>query len=757
MKYLKYLLYALAALLLLAGAVVGYIAATFDPNAYKGELATLVQDKTGRALAIEGDIGLMLFPRIGVQLGRATLSEYRSDAQFAAIERARVALALLPLLSRHVVVDQVVLEGLRANIVKRRDGSTNLDDLMAGGESQPAAAQAAPPEAGSQPIQLDVQGVRVADAAISFRDEATGAHYSVSALTLQTGRIAPGVPSDFDLAGRFQASTPPLDVAVTMQGSLASGEEQRSLKVTNLRATVEGRHGGELIGLTLESPAVSAVSDRAAAALLILTLNARGAQGEASAILRTSGVQASPKALAIEQLALEVNARQGESALAGKLATPLSADLEKQTLALPAISGTLDVRSPALPVQPLTVPLSGKARANLGRQAVDAELAAKVDQSSLKATIGLNDFARPRLRFDAAVDRLDLDRYASGSKPTAAAGQASGGGEQEAPLDLSPLKNLNLTGRARIGELMAAKVKASNVQLDIKAQGGRLEIDPLLADLYQGRVRSAIGVDANNNRFSFRQSLSSVSIGPLLKDALAQDLLEGRGDITLDLTAAGNTVSALKRSLSGDARLRLQDGAIKGINLAQTLRNAKSALAREQDRETATAPDQKTDFSELVASFAVRDGKARNEDLAVKSPFLRLNGAGDIDLVQGGLDYLAKVTVVSTSTGQGGKELAELAGLTVPVRVSGPLTAPRFKLELSSALAGAAKSQLEQKKEALKSKLESRLQDKLSGGKPAEQPPAEDGQSASSGAPGSEPQPLKPEDELKKRLRGLLR
>lgn len=757
MKYLKYILYAVAALLLVTGAVVGYIAATFDPNAYKDELTTLVQDKTGRALVIEGDIGLMLFPRIGVQLGRTTLSEYRSDAEFAGIERARVALALLPLLSRHVVVDQVVLEGLRASIVMRKDGSTNLDDLMPGGESQPAAEQSAPPTAGSQPIKLDVQGVRVADAAISFRDEGAGTQYSVGALTLQTGRIAPGVPTDFDLAARFQASAPPLDLAVTMQGSLEADQQQHSLRVANLRATVEGKHGGELIGLTLEAPAVSAASEKIAAALLTVAVSTRGTQGEANAILRTSGVEASPKALVIEELAVEISARQGENALKGKLAMPLSADLEKQILALPAISGTFDLRSPALPLQPLSVPFSGKARADLGKQSVEVDLAAKIDQSNLKAAVGVNDFTRPRLRFDAAVDRLDLDRYTSGSKPAAAAGQASGDSQKEAPLDLSPLKNLNLTGRARIGELVAAKVKASNVQIDIKVQGGKLQIDPLVADLYQGRVRGAIGVDANSNRFSFRQSLSSVSIGPLLKDALAQDLLEGRGDITLDLTAAGNSVNALKRSLTGGGGLRLQDGAIRGINLAQSLRSARSALSREQDRETAAAPDQKTDFSELVASFSIRDGRARNEDLALKSPFLRLTGAGDIDIVQGGLDYLAKVTLVPTSTGQGGKELQELAGLTVPVRVSGPLTAPRFKLELSSALAGAAKSQLEQKKEALKSKLETRLQDKLLGGKPAEQTPPEEGESASSDAPGSEPQPLKPEDELKKRLRGLLR
>jgi AsmA protein len=365
------------------------------------------------------------------------------------------------------------------------------------------------------------------------------------------------------------------------------------------------------------------------------------------------------------------------------------------------------------------------------------------------------DFGHPRLSLDAAVDRLNLDRYTAPATPTT--GQKPAGETKEEPIDLSALKTLDLDGRVRIGELVAAKVTVSNVQIDVKARNGKVNIDPLLADLYQGRMRGAIGIDANSNRFSVRQSLSGVLVGPLLKDALAQDLLEGRGDIALDLTATGGTVSMLMRSLSGGAKLRLQDGAIKGINLAQSLRNAKDALSLQKDSETAASPDQKTDFSELTASFTIKNGKAHNEDLSVKSPFLRLSGAGDVDMVQGGLDYLAKATVVASSAGQGGKELVDLAGLTVPVRISGPLTAPKFKLELSSAFAGATKLQLKQKKEELKEKFESRLQDKLLGGKPTKQPAEGEAGSKPADSSEAEPQQLKPEDELKKKLKGMLR
>ena len=134
MKALKYLLYAVAALVVLVIVAIAIIAATFDPNDYKPQIVQLVKDKTGRTLTIEGDIRLKLFPKIGAAVGKVSLSDPAGTAEFAGLNQAQVYLALLPLLSRQVVVDQVRVDGLRANLVKHKDGSTNFDDLTGGGQ-----------------------------------------------------------------------------------------------------------------------------------------------------------------------------------------------------------------------------------------------------------------------------------------------------------------------------------------------------------------------------------------------------------------------------------------------------------------------------------------------------------------------------------------------------------------------------------------------------------------------------------------------
>src|SRR3990172_11328132 len=105
MKIFKYALFAVGGRIVVTGAVLAYAAATFDPNQYKPQMVRAVKDKTQRTLKLDGEIKLSLFPSVGGRMGKATLSERASDKEFAGLEEMRIAVKLLPLLSRRVVVD----------------------------------------------------------------------------------------------------------------------------------------------------------------------------------------------------------------------------------------------------------------------------------------------------------------------------------------------------------------------------------------------------------------------------------------------------------------------------------------------------------------------------------------------------------------------------------------------------------------------------------------------------------------------------
>jgi AsmA protein len=675
-RYLKLTLIGLGVLVVLAVAVAVIVAATFDPNDYKPLVIKLVQEKKQRTLAIPGKIGLTFFPKIGADLGKVSLSERGSDATFASVESARVSVALLPLLRRQVVVDRVKIDGMRANLRKRKDGSTNFDDLAGGEEKADKREQ--------QVLVLAVDGVNLTNADIVYEDEKEGARYELAGATLSIGKIGDGVSDDFSFKGRVRSKSPAADADVSLKTKYTMNLAKKQVALKDASAEISGT----LAEMKDVAAGVSANAD----------------------------LQLSPLAASLSGVAVSFKARQASGEMAAKLDVPalryagdevqapkLSADV-----ILPGASGAMRVAA------------SGSASAHLGRHTAAAGLAGKVDQGNFTAKLAVEKFSPMTLGFDVSVDQLDVDRFTGGGAkapsgpPANAKGSGVGvrDGAQEAKIDLSALKDLNAHGSLKIGRLKAAGLSASNVDMQLRAAGGRADVSPLAADLYQGKLSGSLSVAATAPaRVAAKQTLTGISVGPLLKDLMGKDRLEGRGNVTLDVTSQGDTVTALKKALNGTARADLRDGAIRGVNIAQALRSAKAALGR--GGEGAGKSEEKTDFSELSASFRIANGVAHNDDLALKSPLLRLGGSGDVDLGRDRLDYTVKATVVSSLQGQGGPELEALKGVTVPVRLSGSFDNIGYKVDLGAVASEKAKERVAEKREELKQKAQEQLKDRL--------------------------------------------
>lgn len=857
MKAVKIILYLIAGIGVLLAIIVGIAVATFNPNDYKPQIVQLVKDKTGRTLKFDGEMTLKIFPKIGAAVGKVSLSEKGTDKEFAGIDQAQVYLAVLPLLSKQVVVDQVRVDGLRANLVRFKDGTTNFSDLAGGGASQPTQPATAPPPAGpSRPVALDVSGVQIRNARVLWKDERGGSDITLLVNELKTGRIAEKTPSKVALDLSVSGARPKLDLAAKLTGILTVdlGAQRYSVKSLDAKVTgsaldfndivialkaelqsdgasqltkvsglsIDGKaaRGKQAFDIKLNAPSIEsgpqslavdglalsatgavagmqltqgsvkapkvrvdlarsaiqvdglAISAQAKSATDTLDVNAsvpkleitpeRAAGGEAQLTARLSGAQrnadvrlalsaleGSAKALKIATLKLDIDARADANALKGTLSTPVTGNLEARMVELPKLVARFDLASPSLPSKTMQVQLNATVRADLGKEAVSADLTARFDESNVQAKLGHNKFAAPAYQFDIAIDKLNLDRYLPPSKQQPAGGQPapSKGGEPERPIDLSVLKSLHADGNLKIGQFQAKDVKLANLRIGLRADQGKVDIDPLSANLYEGSVGGAIAIDANANRFAVKQKLSGVSIGPLLRDAAKQDILDGKGNVTLDITTAGNLVSRLKRSLNGKARVELRDGAVKGIDLPGAIRSVKAKFGAKDSEGSGSARD-KTEFSEFSASFDIKNGVAHNEDLSLKSPLIRVGGAGDVNIGEDSVNYVVKASIVGSLAGQGGKELGELKGLTVPVRVAGPYDQLKYKVEFSQMLGDATKEQLEATKEAAKGALKSQIKELL-GGEQRTAPGADQAQPA---------QPAKrSSDELKDKLKGLFR
>jgi AsmA protein len=164
MKAIKITLYVFAGLLVLLVLAGVIFALTFDPNRYKGQIENLVKEKTGRTLRLAGDLEVAFWPSLGANVSGVTLSEQSSDRQFLALDSAHASVAVLPLLHGAVVVDGIRVSGLKANVVKNKDGTFNFSDLLQqkAPVKEPAEKKAEEREAqGGQAVAFDIAGVHI--------------------------------------------------------------------------------------------------------------------------------------------------------------------------------------------------------------------------------------------------------------------------------------------------------------------------------------------------------------------------------------------------------------------------------------------------------------------------------------------------------------------------------------------------------------------------------------------------------------------
>ncbi len=720
--YFKYGLIFSAGLVTLFIALLAVVAFTVNPNDYKPLIVKLVQEKKERTLTLDGDIKLALFPKIGLDLGKVSLSEHKGTTEFASVEGVKLYVAWLPLLRKSLVVDHVSVDGIRANLARYANGTTNIDDLIKKEEE-------------SEQVKFDIEGVKITRSGINVDDQMGKHKFSLNNFSMQSGRLKDGAPTDIALDFNAQLDHPFTKIQVqlksgllfelekkhyaleslnlgikgdaagisemdfTLKGDLDAKLEDSAFLSKNLKLSVTGKQGIQKLNVKLDAPKFQLSKDKVSSDKLSLEAQIDQPQGSTKARLTIPAMQGTGAAFQIADIVLDVDGKQGDKSIKGKLTSPFKGNLEMQRFDLSKVIATFNISNPALPKGNMNLTLSGNAYADIKKQDIALNATTRLDDSHIQAKLGMTNFAAQALRFDVAIDQLDIDRYLPPSSKKQSA-------EAEKPFDMSALKNLNANGSIRVGTLKLSNVKSTNVRLDMQAASGKFNINPMSANLYQGSMNGTVSIHtAATPQFYVKQNLRGISIGPLLKDLADKDILEGKGSISLDISTTGTTVSALKRSLNGNAALDLTDGAIKGINIAGTLRNAKSKLGMLKGEQSQAAnPSEKTDFSELKASFIIRNGVAHNEDLAMKSPLLRLSGNGDINVGESSMNYLSKATVVGSLEGQGGAELAALKGLTIPVRIAGPYTSLKYTLDYNELATGAVKAKVQ---DELKDKLKS--------------------------------------------------
>jgi AsmA protein len=524
------------------------------------------------------------------------------------------------------------------------------------------------PASGASPnVRLDKIGLQLRGEGFEF--EGLDARLQADAIRLGNGE-APGLrDGHMDLDGlQLQFSGTRLgwriDAGRLGLARLHLDVASRTLELETLSLQVKGQQGETTLDARLTWPALRVVGETLQGGPIDGSLVLGGDQ-RLQLKLGSQAPSGVFERITVPALHVDVDGQLGASTVHGQAEATWVLEPKPFAAALDAMSLALRFSDPALP--PMQLVLAGNA--TLSARAGSGQLKGTINDQRVEARVDAA-LDRPRAFFDvdASFGTLDLNRFASPARrgsapaPTAAA----------TPVNLQALRWADARLRVRATRLLWPPYRIDGLDLQAGIDNGVLDLRRFAGRAWGGRFEAGGSADAGSGRLALRLRADDVDLRALLTDTFGFDGLRGRGRLDADLRSSGATVGAVRAALGGRAAFALRPAAVRGIDLAQTLRGWRTASTKSDSTTVAGDVGRQTDFSQLDAGFEVRSGVARSTDLDGRSDFLRVAGEGSIDLVQGRVDYRLRARVVNTASGRAGPEMVMLNGVTVPVELDGP-------------------------------------------------------------------------------------
>ncbi len=595
----------------------------------KAELIAQAEQATGRDVRIDGEFKLSIFPNAEFVAGKVTVGNAKGGKakNMVAIDRVNVSVGLMPLITGSVQVNSFVIDKPTINLEIDKNGKPNWEFTTAGGgEAKPSTTESKPAEGG---VGSPLAGITLDD--VRLVD---------GTITYSDARS--GVSHRLD-AINWKVALPSLSDPTAIDGDFVWNKEK--INIALKLATPDTLLNGKKTGVEANISATPVKLDFKGSVTNAKTLSAGGA------------------------VTLDVPSIRKLAAWAGA---------------------------------PIEAPGSGYGPLKItGTVAVDgSKYAFKQAKLAVDEIEGSGDFAYdgggkiPAVSAVMKLGMLDLNPYLPPEEKTEdkpAAQTASGGSSKPAdwsddPIDMSGLKAANANLDLTVAGILVRKIKVGETNLKVSLKNGVLVTDLTKLALYKGSGTAKITANAAGSKpkISVNFHLKGFDANPFLKDAAGFDRLECTANADLAITTSGATERQLVSALNGKGKVQFLDGAIVGINLAAMLRNVTTAFMNKDSSKT-----QKTDFAELKGTYTIKNGLVTNNDLSLKSPFIRVTGKGTSDLPKRTVNYHVTPKAVATSKGQGGS--GDSGGIKVPVDVTGPWHDLSYKPDLTAIIGDIAK------------------------------------------------------------------
>jgi hypothetical protein len=352
------------------------------------------------------------------------------------------------------------------------------------------------------------------------------------------------------------------------------------------------------------------------------------------------------------------------------------------------LSGRLDLTGNGIVLPPTTFKLGGSR----------AELRATVEP--LDAPVVQFAFSSPELSA-AAIGAAD---------PTAAGGEVLRSLAVEGTLRTAGEKpQFRGTIRSPSGRLRNVDYQA--LQADLGLQNDVATLDAVSVRAFGGTATANGRYDMRNAQapaFDLRTNVATVALQPLLDGWFpdAAGKIEGTLDANLTLGGSGDGWETIKRTLRGNGRAAVTNGALKGVNVAGGVLGGVTGLPglaalvppKIREKHAVLFTDHDTSFDTLSGSVDIADGGASTNDLVVSARDFTMRGQGRLTF-DSRIDFTA-ILLLSPALSReviddvhAAKHLADAQGrLEIPFRIAGVLPDARPVPDVSvvtKALSGA--------------------------------------------------------------------
>ncbi len=356
--------------------------------------------------------------------------------------------------------------------------------------------------------------------------------------------------------------------------------------------------------------------------------------------------------------------------------TPMKFDI-KATVPLPPIERqNIPVEFTLEAPGALNAPLAAKAEVRLNGPVVLINgLTGSLDEGGFSGWGSVDVSSKPLVKVDLDFQRFNIP----GAKAQSTSAQQ---GWSDAPIDLSALNYVDAQVKISAAQIDWADAQFAPAAIEATLAGGVLKASVTNLGAYGGQATGEVIVDAStgNPTYQMHCDLVGVRALPLLTSLASFDKLDGKMQAKIAARSAGASQHAIMSNMAGTAFVTFQDGAIRGVNIAQMIRSlTASTLNGWQEQQ-----EQATDLTQLSASFKIDRGQATTTDLNLVGPLVKVTGVGTIDLGTRMIGFRVEPQLVMTTQGQG--RAADPVGFGIPVVLSGPWSAPKIYPEIQGIL-----------------------------------------------------------------------